>query len=156
MNAAAYSSDYKLSETLQLLLVDYSLHQQLSGAWRTTSVPVLHFLIQSGSSAAPEIAAKGLGRDGTGGCPAPPSASDLGFGTRGVVHASSGGWKQDGINTIKGNYEMVDQFILNERTSFQLQLEWDHMPQKAEHLQFIFFWHFLDYFDVPTRIFCHI
>jgi len=59
----------------------------------------------------------GLGRNDTGGCPASPSASDLSFGTRGVVCASSGGWIQDRINTIKGNYEKADQFLKEHRLS---------------------------------------
>lgn len=104
-----------LREFLQFLLVDYSLHKQLSGTWRTTSVPGLHRRMQSVSSAAPEIAAEAW--DDARGCPAPPSASDLGFGMGGVVCASSGGWIQDRINTIKGNYEMADQFLTEHKLS---------------------------------------
>lgn len=55
--------------------------------------------------------------DGTGGYPAPPSASDLKFETGGVVHASFGGWKQDRINTIKGNYKMADRFLTKHKLS---------------------------------------
>lgn len=73
--------------------------------------------MQSGSSAAPEIAAEAWGGPIQGGCPAPPSASDLGFGTGGLVRASSGGRIQDRINTIKGNYEMADQFLTEHKLS---------------------------------------
>lgn len=108
----------KVSEFLHFLLVDYSLHQQLSGTWRTTSVPGLHFHVQCGSAAAaPEIAAEAWGGTMQGGALPHHLLQILGLGLRGVVRASSGGWIQDRINTIKGNYEMADQFLTEHKLS---------------------------------------
>lgn len=60
-NVFLYGYHKRLETLREFLQVDYSLDQQLSGTCCTTSVPGLHFHMQSCSSAAPEIAAEACG-----------------------------------------------------------------------------------------------
>lgn len=104
----------------QLLLVDYSLNQQLSGTMPYhispgDAFPHTELLVSSTWNSSWD-----LGRDGAGWC---NICSISRVETGRVVHAPSRDWRQDRINTIKGHYKMPERFLMELRLSITVWVE---------------------------------